>query len=60
MCDCCQHFYHIACVGSDEITLSSINTYKCNSCAVKGVDELMYEEIEIQINLCKDNSGSND
>ena len=44
MCDFCLHFYHIACVGIDETTANSINTYKRNSCTVKGVDELMYEE----------------
>ena len=49
MCDYCGDWYHYDCIGIDHVIAKGIDTYKCQVCISKGMDELMYEEGEFEI-----------
>ena len=49
VCDYCGDWYHYDCVGIDDVLANGIDTYKCQACISKGMDELMYEEDKFEI-----------
>ena len=49
ICDYCGDWYHYDCVGIDDVLANGIDTYKCQVCISKGMDELMYEEGKFEI-----------